>query len=106
MGMSKRVSSWPLSAIVGLITCFILAPLSGVARAGQDAAGSIYGLVTDESGAVLPGVTVRATSPSLQVSEILVVTEANGEYRMTPLPIGIYRVEYSLQGFQAVRQED
>src|SRR5688572_3363536 len=72
----------------------------------QSASASIYGLVTDASGGVLPGVTVTVTSPALQVPSMSAVTTAEGEYRVTPLPIGTYRVEYMLQGFQTVRRED
>ena len=61
--------------------------------------------MTDESGLVLPGVTVTATSQALQVLAIAVITSEHGEYRLTPLPIGIYFVEYSLSGFQTVRRE-
>ncbi len=72
--------------------------------AAQPAAG-IIGQVTDESGLVLPGVTVTVTSPALQVREIVGVTNEQGEYRITPLPIGTYQVDYSLPGFQGVRRE-
>ena len=71
--------------------------------AAQDA--SINGRVTDESGAVLPGVTVTATSPALQVPSMVAVTDERGDYRLTPLPIGTYTVEFTLSGFQAVRRE-
>ena len=81
----------------------IASALSGVAAAQQDA--GIIGLVTDESGAVLPGVTVTATSPSLQVQSIVGVTDAKGEYRLSPLPIGTYTVDFSLSGFQGVKHE-
>src|ERR1700730_6997859 len=81
-----------------------LFPMAGQSIAGQDEAG-ILGQVTDESGAVLPGVTVTATSPALQVPTVTDVTNARGEYRLTPLPIGTYTIEYSLSGFQAVRRE-
>src|SRR5262245_50668230 len=86
----------------GLILLLLLA-VTGVA-AGQDAAG-IIGQVTDESGAVLPGVTVTATSPSLQVGEVSAVTDGQGEYRLTPLPIGVFEVRYELSGFQSIRRE-
>jgi hypothetical protein len=76
-----------------------------VALAGQ-ADASIYGLVTDESGLVLPGVTVTVTSPALQMPSMSTITEPTGEYRLTTLPIGVYRVEFMLQGFQTVRRED
>ena len=70
----------------------------------QEDAG-IIGVVTDESGAVLPGVTVTVTSPALQVPSMTSVTDAKGEFRITPLPIGTYMVEYSLSGFQGVKRE-
>src|SRR5437773_7872053 len=95
-----RHSHWPVAALA----LFSLAWLARVASAGQSDA-SVYGLVTDESGAVLPGVTVTVASPALQVRVVSVVTAVDGEYRVTPLPIGTYQVEYALQGFQTVRQE-
>jgi hypothetical protein len=58
--------------------------------AGQGQEASIVGQVTDESGAVLPGVTVTATGPALQVRQLVGVTNERGEYRLTPLPIGTY----------------
>ena len=67
---------------------------------------SIIGQVTDDTGAVLPGVTIVATSPSLQVPQVTVVTDERGEYRITPLPLGNYSVEYSLEGFQSIRRTD
>ena len=81
-------------------------PLAGLALAGQAQEASIIGQVTDESGAVLPGVTVMATSPALQVPQVTDVTNERGEYRLTPLPIGIYAVEYTLVGFGSVRRPD
>jgi hypothetical protein len=71
-----------------------------------NALGNIIGVVADESGAVLPGVTVTATSPSLQVGEVTAVTGASGEYRLSTLPLGIYEVRYNLEGFQTLKRED
>ena len=74
--------------------------------AGQaQTAGSIVGRATDESGGVLPGVTVTATSPALQLPQVVDVTDAQGDYRLTPLPIGTYEVAYTLTGFQTVRRD-
>ncbi|MGH2360607.1 MAG: carboxypeptidase regulatory-like domain-containing protein, partial [bacterium] len=98
----SRRRSGPVTAIASLFVS--LTAIASAAAAGQ-ADASIYGLVSDESGAVLPGVTVTATSPALQVRTVSAVTASDGEYRLTPLPIGIYQVEYALQGFQTVRQE-
>ena len=58
--------------------------------AAQQTAAAIIGQVTDETGAVMPGVTVTATSAALQAAEMVAVTDARGEYRLTPLPIGTY----------------
>ena len=73
--------------------------------AGQEAAG-IIGQVTDSSGAVLPGVTVTATSPALQLQQVTGVTDDHGEYRLTPLPIGTYSIDYSLSGFRTIRRAE
>jgi Carboxypeptidase regulatory-like domain len=86
------------------VLIFTMMMLTSPAVAGQQEA-AIIGQVTDESGAVLPGVTVTATSPALQVPSVATVTNERGEYRLTPLPIGIYMVDYSLAGFQTVRHE-
>lgn len=84
----------------------VLALLIGFAPiAFAQSAASIIGRITDESGAVLPGATVTVTSPSLQVPSIAVVTDERGDYRISPLPIGTYAVDYSLSGFQTVKRE-
>ncbi len=59
---------------------------------------TINGQVTDESGAVLPGVTVAATSPALQVPQVISATDQEGRYRLTPLPIGTHSVTSSWRG--------
>jgi len=81
----------------------LLALLFATSAAAQDA--SITGRVTDESGGVMPGVTVTATSPALQVPSVVAVTDEKGEYRLTPLPIGTYQIDYTLSGFQTVRRD-
>src|SRR5690349_16946389 len=73
--------------------------------ASAQQAAQIEGQVKDESGAILPGVTITASSPALQAKEVVDVTNAQGEYRLTPLPIGTYTVVYALSGFQSVRHE-
>src|SRR5262245_34970930 len=87
-----------------LIAC--LMALAGRTLAAQAQEANIIGQVTDESGAVLPGVTVTATSPALQVPQVTTVSDERGEYRLAALPIGTYTVEYTLSGFQTVRRED
>ncbi|HEX5475954.1 MAG TPA: carboxypeptidase regulatory-like domain-containing protein [Vicinamibacterales bacterium] len=64
----------------------------------QEQTGSIQGVVKDASGAVLPGVTVEARSPSA-VGVSTAITDAQGIYRFPALPPGTYRVTANLQGF-------
>src|SRR6202035_4277973 len=60
--------------------------------------GGIVGRATDESGAVLPGVLVEASGPSLQGTRTA-TTDGRGNYRLTLLPPGSYTVTFSLEGF-------
>ena len=85
-----------LTGVIGLIGVFALP----VVPAAQSSAG-IVGVITDTSGAVLPGVTVSATGPALQVPSVVAVSDSRGEYRLTPLPPGVYTVTFELAGFQS-----
>ncbi len=76
------------------------------AAAGQGSGASIIGQVTDQSGAVLPGVTVTATSPALQVPQVTAVTNEVGEYRLAPLPIGVFEVAFELSGFRPIQRQN
>jgi hypothetical protein len=101
---SQRVQV-PRCAIWWAAAISLVMMTAGLAGAGQEEAG-IIGQVTDESKAVIPGVTVTVTGSALQVPSVVGVTDSHGEYRITPLPIGTYTVEYTLSGFQTVRRED
>lgn len=89
---------------VGVVV--VVLALSTVPAFGQGTAASVIGRVTDQTGAVLPGVTVTATSPALQVPEVASVTNEVGEYRLSPLPIGVYQITFTIPGFQSVRRPD
>ena len=77
--------------------------LLGSALAWAQATAELNGRVTDESGAVLPGVTVTATQTDTGFTRSA-VTEGNGTYSMPNLPTGPYRLEVSLQGFKTYLQ--
>ena len=95
-----------MRATIVAAALFLVALAATDATARQAGTGAtITGQVTDESGAVLPGVTVTATSPVLQVPDVTAVTDERGEYRLTPLPIGTYTVTYELNGFQTSRRD-
>jgi len=99
--MSDRRTLHRSAAFIIVILTFFLTP----SVRAQSSAG-IIGVVTDTSGAVLPGVTVTARSPALQVPSVVSVTDAKGEYRLTPLPPGLYSVSVELSGFQTIRREN
>ena len=92
--------------VLSILINLLLGTTTATAGQGAASAAGIIGQVTDGTGAVLPGVTVTATSPALQVPSVTAVTDTQGEYRLTPLPIGIYTVVYELAGFQNLRREN
>ena len=69
------------------------------------AQGSIAGSIKDPSGAVLPGVTIEASSPALIEKTRSAVTDSSGNYRIVDLPPGTYTVAFTLTGFKTVRRE-
>src|SRR5437762_2238443 len=81
----------------------LLISTAGVAR-GQGTAG-ISGAVRDTTGAVLPGVTVEASSPALIERARSVTTDEAGQYKIVSLPPGIYTVSFSLTGFGGYKRE-
>jgi hypothetical protein len=69
------------------------------------AQASIAGVVRDTSGAVLPGVTVEASSPALIEKVRSVITDGTGQYRIVDLRPGSYVVTFALTGFNTVQRE-
>ena len=69
------------------------------------AQASISGLVQDASGAVLPGVTVEASSPALIEKFRTTVTDGAGRYSITELRPGTYTVTFALPGFSTVNRD-
>jgi len=78
--------------------------LAASLAAAQSNDGSLRGYVRDEQGAMLPGVTVTASSPAL-IRPVSSVTDASGYYRLLNLPPGTYAVSAELQGFSTGRRE-
>ena len=77
---------------VALLAAIMLAPSIALAQA------SIAGVARDASGAVLPGVTVEASSPALIEKVRSVVTDGSGQYRIVDLRPGTYTVTFTLPG--------
>jgi hypothetical protein len=68
----------------------------------QEQRGSIEGTVKDNTGAVLPGVTVEAKNVS-QGGTVNTTTDANGVYRFPSLGPGNYEVTATLSGFSPAK---
>jgi len=86
----------------GVLVC--LTTLTAAELSAQQASG-IAGVVKDASGAVLPGVTVEASSPALIEKVRTVVTDGEGRYQVIDLRPGTYAVTFSLAGFTTLRRE-
>jgi hypothetical protein len=71
---------------------------------GASQTGTINGRVADNSGAVLPGVTVTISGPSLMGTQNTVTNE-QGVYRFPAVPPGTYAITYELPGFNTLRRE-
>src|SRR5712664_2350471 len=69
------------------------------------AQSAFAGVVKDATGAVLPGVTVEASSPVLIEKVRSVTTDSNGAYKIDNLRPGIYVLTFSLPGFTTVKKE-
>lgn len=82
----------------GLLALGLVAALA-VSASAQNVSSHLTGVVKDAQGAVLPGVTVTATSPALIGSQVA-VTQDNGSYLFPSLPAGTYALKFELSGFQ------
>jgi hypothetical protein len=69
------------------------------------AQASIAGSTRDASGAVLPGVTVEASSPVLIEKVRTTLSDDRGLYRIVNLPPGTYVVTFTLSGFNVVKRD-
>jgi outer membrane receptor protein involved in Fe transport len=80
-------------ALVALVVAAVVAP----ARA-QSVTGSIEGSIVDQSGALMPGVTVTAVQAATGLTRTT-VSDENGLFRLLLLPVGVYDVTADLSGF-------
>src|ERR1700741_3549208 len=92
VAMQRRL----LMSILLALVCVIALPAIAAAQS------SIAGQVRDESGGVLPGVTVEAASPALIEKAKSVVTDDQGRFQIIDLRQGTYKVTFTLPGFSTV----
>lgn len=75
-------------------------------RAQTSSTGSIQGAVKDNKGAPLPGATVTVSSDALIGRQTAAIADERGNYRFPSLPPGDYAVEFRMEGFQTLRQNN
>ncbi|HEX8616798.1 MAG TPA: TonB-dependent receptor, partial [Thermoanaerobaculia bacterium] len=97
--MFSRSTGALLLSIALLFTCSTAVFGQGTSSA------TLWGHVTDESGAAMPGVTVTATNAATGLNRST-VTEADGVYRFPSLPAGTYTIVAELSGFGTVTTRD
>src|SRR3989454_8377140 len=88
-----------LASIVVITTYLALAPRNVSAQSG------FAGIVKDTTGAVLPGVTVEASSPALIEGRRSAVTDEKGQYKILDLRPGTYTVTFTLPGFNTLKRD-
>src|SRR5437016_341013 len=96
--MTCRLGTFLASAVV-ITACLAAATGSASAQSG------FAGMVKDTTGAVLPGVTVEASSPALIEGRRSAVTDEKGQYKIVDLRPGTYTVTFTLPGFSTLKRD-
>ena len=94
-----RVNRCHFGELFVALALFFVCPTLASAQA------TLAGIVRDASGAVLPGVSVEASSPALIEKVRSTVTDGTGQYRITELAPGAYTLAFTLPGFTTVNRE-
>src|SRR5271170_5403482 len=97
---NSRVFSGLLVLLTAMVSLWTLA-----AKAQLTGKGEIKGVVSDSSGAVVPGAVVTATSAT-QGTKFSRTTSNSGDYDLSPLNPDIYKVTVTAKGFQTLTQEN
>lgn len=91
--------------LYGLLTLAVVATVATAPVLAQEQVASLEGVVTDTSGAPLPGALVRVTGPRLP-SGATATADTRGRYRFPSLPSGTYKVTAELDQFATAEIED
>ena len=86
--------------LLGAALVVLLGHVPGFA---QQTSGNIMGRVLDPQASAVPGVTITAKNPSTGFERVE-VSDAEGAYRLTALPIGAYDLTAELQGFATIER--
>src|SRR4029450_12841080 len=94
----REVRTFALQLTLVALATLVL-PSTAVAQTGL---ATVTGIVSDESGAAVPGLTVTATNQATNIG-YTGVTNETGDYIITSVPIGTYVIATELQGFKSVQ---
>lgn len=100
---ARSATAWQFLASAIVVLLAALVGTTPVFAQSQAINGTIEGTVLDDSGAVLPGVTVTVVNTD-DGSQRVVVTNESGVFRAPLLPLGTYRVSAELAGFKRYEQ--
>jgi hypothetical protein len=89
----------------GATVALLLLGFSTYAWAQGSGGASVTGVIKDSSGAILPGVTIEASSPALIEKVRTAVSDGAGQYRIVELRPGTYTIMYTLPGFTTLKRE-
>jgi Carboxypeptidase regulatory-like domain len=97
--MKRVMQLCPLLGVVLLVACFVSRPAFA-----QAPAGTISGMVADESGAIIPNASVKIRNKATGAERDL-TSNAEGAFSAPSLPAGVYEVRVELKGFRTVVRE-
>ncbi len=100
-----RAFHWRISAIVekSLVLAVILClSVSAAFAQAQASTADLTGTVTDPTGAVVPGATVKVTNPTTGFTRTVTANDS-GEYQVIGIPPGAYEVSASASTFKTVK---
>jgi hypothetical protein len=96
---SRGVFAAPSKAWRGLLTVLLSVALLSLTANAQQTLGAMNGTVTDSSGAVVAGASVKSRSIATNL-EVTAQTKSDGSFNIADLPIGTYQVTFTKEGFQ------
>jgi carboxypeptidase family protein/TonB-dependent receptor-like protein len=92
---------WSQCSICSVVIMLVLGAARTTDAQVSATTGAIVGTVTDNSKAVMPGVSITAGGPALMGARTA-VTDAQGAYRIPTLPPGVYQLVFEIAGFGTV----
>ena len=93
--------------VIFLVAAICMGCLSWTAPVGAQSTdrSGVEGKIVDESGGVMPGVTITLASTALQGGTRSTVSDSEGHYRFAALPAGNYQVSFELTGFATIKRD-